>query len=144
MPRVLVIEDYPPLAKVLSIALRRAGFEAVRVGSVSRARHVEGKFDAVIADIDLPDGSGVDIVRDLRASGRAGVVVFYTACREAPELEAAVVLGPIVGKDRPADDVVGIVIDELEAREDLARAVGDAEPGGSKATQRSGMRRRVR
>ena len=89
MPRVLVIEDYPPLAKVLAIALRRAGFEAVRVGSLTRARHVEGIFDAAIADIDLPDGSGVEVVRDLRSSGRVGVVVFYTANQDDADREAA-------------------------------------------------------
>ncbi|MCA9593158.1 MAG: response regulator [Myxococcales bacterium] len=142
MPRVLVIEDYPPLAKVLAIALRRAGFEAVRVGSLTRARHVEGIFDAAIADIDLPDGSGVEVVRDLRSSGRVGVVVFYTANQDDADREAALAIGPIIEKDRPADEVVDVVIDELEVREDLARAVGAPDP--VRPTQRSGTRRRIR
>ncbi|MEZ4372631.1 MAG: response regulator [Polyangiaceae bacterium] len=65
MTRVLVVEDYPPLATVVAIALRRStGHEVVRVGSVQRAAAAVTEhpaFDVVVMDIDLPDGSGVEL-----------------------------------------------------------------------------------
>src|SRR5688572_21742516 len=45
--RVLVLEDYPPLAKVIAIALRRSGHDVERAGSIQRAKASDGAFDAL-------------------------------------------------------------------------------------------------
>jgi DNA-binding response OmpR family regulator len=80
--KVLVVEDHPPLATVVAIGLRRSGHDVVRVGSVKRALETEGTFRCAVLDIDLPDGSGVELAQQLLDDARTECVVFYTATRD--------------------------------------------------------------
>lgn len=74
--RVLVVEDHPDTAEQFARLLRRAGHEVICAGSIKEAQtHVlatPGKnracvFDVLISDLDLPDGSGRDLMRNLAA-----------------------------------------------------------------------------
>jgi DNA-binding NtrC family response regulator len=67
--RVLIIEDEPSLSAALEIALRRRGY-AVDTAASARAglsRMSEGRWDAVVVDIGLPDRNGLELVGVLRA-----------------------------------------------------------------------------
>jgi PAS domain S-box-containing protein len=68
MRRVLLIEDHKPTCDTLIRLLVRRKFEVVGVNSVSEARVAadRGHFDLVISDIGLPDGTGYDLMSDLR------------------------------------------------------------------------------
>jgi len=143
--RLLIVEDYPPLATVIAISLRRSGHEVMRLGSVRRAVVEEGPFDAAVVDIDLPDGSGIELAEYLLAEGRARSVVFFSATRDADARERALRFGPIVDKVDGVEALAGVVAEELEARDQSARAVGD--PDGvvpQRVSGRSGMRRKVK
>lgn len=145
MGRLLVVEDYPPLATVIAISLRRLGHEVVRLGSVQRAVMAEGPFDAAVLDIDLPDGSGCDLAEYLLTEGRARSVVFFSASRDAEARQRALALGPVVDKVDGIEALAGVVADELEASVELARAVG--VPDGvvpERVSGRSGTRRKVK
>jgi len=151
--QLLVVEDHPPLATVVAIGLRRSGHEVVRVGSVERARSCRGTFDCAVIDFDLPDGSGVDLARELFDSGRTRSVVFYTASRDASLRNEAQALGPIVDKMGNLEELLSVVGQELEAldaereqagAEERVQAVGDVTLPAARPSGRSGMRRRVR
>ena len=62
---ILIVEDRKELAQAISIALRMAGFNVDTVYSYSASlKFIENKvYDVIIADLMLPDGSGVDVVR---------------------------------------------------------------------------------
>lgn len=140
MTRLLVVEDYPPLATVMAIALRRSsGHEVVRVGSVQRAEAAAaaaelGRFDLMVVDIDLPDGSGVDLSRRLLALGQVGGCVFFTASRDDGVLRSARELGPVVDKLAPVADLVRVVLEHLShcaeapPADEQARGVVGAAP----------------
>lgn len=65
--RILLVEDHEATLAVLSRLLRRVGHEVVSASRVQEARgHLASqKFDLLISDLGLPDGTGTDLVRGL-------------------------------------------------------------------------------
>jgi len=66
--RLLLLEDHEPTLQVLARLLTRAGHQVVPVGTVAAALAAAkaGTFDAVISDLGLPDGTGFDLMAELR------------------------------------------------------------------------------
>jgi PAS domain S-box-containing protein len=66
--RLMVVEDHPATLDLLSRLLTRCGHTvtAVRTMSEALAAAVAQTFDAVVSDIGLPDGSGIELMRELR------------------------------------------------------------------------------
>lgn len=65
--RVLVVEDNDDTARAMTRLLRAGGYEVRIANTVAAALRVAGAepFDVVISDIGLPDGSGLDLMRQL-------------------------------------------------------------------------------
>ena len=72
--RVLLVEDHPDTAEQFARLLKRAGHEVVCASSINEAetcasvtteQNRPGTFDILISDLDLPDGSGLDLMRTL-------------------------------------------------------------------------------
>jgi CheY-like chemotaxis protein len=72
--RVLVVEDHHDTAEQFAKLLRRAGHEVICAGSIKEAQScalvTSGEnracaFDILISDLDLPDGSGRELMRNL-------------------------------------------------------------------------------
>ena len=68
---ILVVEDHDDTRRVLSRALRRRGFGVTAAGSVAAAseQFASSHADLIICDIGLPDGSGWDLMEELRPHG---------------------------------------------------------------------------
>jgi signal transduction histidine kinase/CheY-like chemotaxis protein len=76
---VLVVEDDPHLRGVVRRVLSQHGYGVRAVGSAADARAVSGDApDLVIADIILPDGNGLDLVRELSARWPSAGVLFIS------------------------------------------------------------------
>ncbi len=82
MVRILVVEDEPAIAESISYALRREGY-AVAIGSTlaDAERELEG-VDLVVLDLMLPDGSGFDLLGQIRQRAN-GVAVIILSSRDA-------------------------------------------------------------
>jgi CheY-like chemotaxis protein len=69
--RLLLIEDHPDTSRVMARLLRDFGYEVTTAGGVADALRVceaaQHPFNIAVSDIGLPDGSGLDLVRQLRA-----------------------------------------------------------------------------
>ena len=110
-PRVLVVDDEPQILRALRTSLRGAGYD------VETAETAEGALaaaamrppEALILDLVLPDGTGIDVLRELRKWTSAPVILL-SAIGEEREKVAAL--------DAGADDYVQkpVGIDELLAR----------------------------
>ncbi len=144
MSRILLVEDYPPLARVAALGLARAGHEVVRAASVAEALAASGHFDGAVLDMDLPDGSGLDVAQELRDAGRVGVIVFHTASPDIRLRRRALAFGPAFLKSDGVDVVIAELSAMLEARRRRARVVGLAEEASTSEVSRSGTRRRTR
>jgi DNA-binding response OmpR family regulator len=65
---VLIVEDHADTARALTRLLRTAGFEVIVAADVASASATveREKFDAVVSDLGLPDGTGYEIMRRVR------------------------------------------------------------------------------
>ena len=84
--RVLVVDDEPSLAELLASVLRYEGWTVQTAGNGADAVRAAREFrpDAVVLDIMLPDISGLEVMRRLRAEIPQVCVLFLTA-RDAVE-----------------------------------------------------------
>jgi two-component system OmpR family response regulator len=84
--RVLVVDDEPDLAEVLSAVLRHEGWQVRVAGDGASALRLAREFtpDAVVLDVMLPDTDGLTVLRGLRAEIPQVCVLFLTA-RDAVE-----------------------------------------------------------
>jgi CheY-like chemotaxis protein len=66
--RILLVEDHEPTRSALARLLVNRHYKIMTAGSVAEAREITGKekIDFVISDIGLPDGSGNDLMAELR------------------------------------------------------------------------------
>jgi CheY-like chemotaxis protein len=70
--RVLLVEDHEATINVLRALLTRAGHHVTTAMTIAGAMHAAGntKFDVVISDLGLPDGTGFELMEDLRNNYR--------------------------------------------------------------------------
>jgi DNA-binding response OmpR family regulator len=127
--KVLVVEDEPAIADVVSRYLERAGYETAVAGTGEAAlgRAEAARPDVVVLDLMLPDIDGLEVMRRLRRDDRGrGAIILLTARGEESDR--------IVGLRLGADDYVVKPFSpaELVARVDavLRRIdpVGEREP----------------
>jgi two-component system response regulator GlrR len=106
MPTVLLVDDSPVVRRVLTVRLQAAGFDVRAEPSATAARAVNpGVFACAVIDIDLLDGSGVDLANELRRQRPTLPIAFFTAGDAADGLQAARALGPVFSKP----DVEGVL-----------------------------------
>ena len=111
MHHVLLIEDEPSIARPLARYLREEGMKVTEGDSVAAARSLIGpEVDLVLLDWGLPDGSGMDLLREWRASGVQTPVIMLTARSD--------LIDRVLGLEGGADDYVSKPFD---TRELLAR-----------------------
>lgn len=110
--RILIVEDDPTLADGLSMGLRLSGFTPELVETCADADEAlaQGGFTAVVLDIMLPDGSGLDVLSRIRARGDRTPILLLTALDQIRDR--------IAGLDLGADDYLGkpFDLDEVSAR----------------------------
>ncbi len=96
--RLLVVEDEPDLLVLMSRALERGGFAVDGAPDLAQADLHLGlaSYDALILDLNLPDGDGLSLLRRLRARGSRLPILVLTA-RDALE-------DRVIGLDAGADD----------------------------------------
>ncbi|GAA1269184.1 response regulator transcription factor [Kitasatospora nipponensis] len=98
--RILVVDDDPTVAEVVTGYLLRAGYAVDRAadGREALERAAEGRPDLVVLDLMLPEIDGLEVCRRLRVDGGGPAVVMLTAKGEESER--------ILGLELGADDYV--------------------------------------
>lgn len=97
--RVLIVEDDPLVARALGRLLMRQGLRVDAVTSCQAARLLDDHYDLGIFDIELPDGFGTNLARELVLRATVRGVVFYTGASYQPLLRRAWELGEVVPKE---------------------------------------------
>lgn len=110
--RILIVEDDPILSDGLVAGLGLCGWAVDEVSTCDDAETAltAAAFDAMVLDVMLPDGSGIELLEKLRARGNRTPVILLTALDETHDR--------IRGLDSGADDYLGkpFDLDELAAR----------------------------
>lgn len=99
--QILVVDDDPEIRKLLARYLEGQGFRILLAASCAelRERLATHKVDLVVLDVMLPDGSGLDMCRDLRRERAAVPIILLTALKEDVDR--------IIGLEIGADDYLG-------------------------------------
>ena len=110
--RVLVVDDDSAVRRSLSTALGRDGYEvlAAEGGNAALAHLAAANVDAIVLDVAMPEPSGLEVCRRLRARGDRTPILMLTA--------RALVDDRVAGLDAGADDylVKPFALAELRAR----------------------------
>src|SRR4051812_42901334 len=109
--RLLLVEDEPAITTPLVEALASEGFEAHVAASASESLELAERIkpDLVLLDLMLPDGSGFDVCRQLRAGSDVPIIMLTARGEEADR---------VVGLEMGADDYI---VKPFSAREVVAR-----------------------
>ncbi|SCJ53282.1 Transcriptional regulatory protein walR [uncultured Clostridium sp.] len=96
MLKILFVEDDLPLALGMEYTLKQEGFDVVHAKNLSEARvqYKNNKFDIILLDVMLPDGTGYELCKEVRGNSEIPII-FMTACDE----EGNVVMGLDLGGD---------------------------------------------
>ncbi len=124
--RVLVVDDEPDLLTLYELTLVREGYDVECAACLAEAWELlqAGAFHAVVTDMRLPDGTGLELLMRLDAAGRGERVVVITAFGSAENAVEALKAG--------AFDYLTKPVDLRHLRAVIASALGRVppEPGG--------------
>ncbi|MBG6070917.1 MULTISPECIES: sigma-54 dependent transcriptional regulator [unclassified Polaromonas] len=103
--RILILDDEPDLRTLYELTLLRQGYHVEAAGTLQQAReHLEAaRFDAVITDMRLPDGLGLELLRELAQQQRAERCVVITAHGSAKNAVEALKAGAFDYLTKPVD-----------------------------------------
>ena len=99
---ILVIEDEPDIRRNLEYNLVREGFKASSVGSLDEANEKlkSKKFDLILLDLMLPDGSGLDLCKKIKSNSETEATPIIILTAKDDEVDK------VVGFELGADDYV--------------------------------------
>jgi two-component system response regulator PilR (NtrC family) len=102
---LLVVDDEPDLRTLYELTLLREGYDIETAGSVEEALlHLKDRtYSAVITDMRLPDGTGLDLLRRLEESGRREKAIVITAYGSAENAVEALKAGAYDYLTKPVD-----------------------------------------
>ena len=94
---VLVVEDEVPMRRFLRSALTTHGFRVIEAGTLAEAEELLTRMppDAILLDLGLPDGDGLELLRRLREWSKSPVIVLSARDRENDK---------VIALDAGADD----------------------------------------
>ena len=100
--KVLVIEDEPDIRKTLEYNLTREGFEVSGCGSIKEAKKLIEipNFSIILLDLMLPDGSGLDLCREVKSNSLTEDIPIIILTAKDDEVDK------VVGFELGADDYV--------------------------------------
>jgi two-component system KDP operon response regulator KdpE len=134
MTMILVVEDDPALVRAITRNLSARGYAARSATTVAEAMVAlhDARPALLLLDIDLPDGSGWEVLRALRAAGHSDVpVVVMSALRPNPRLCDELRADGVLEKPFPMEVLLRQVATLLERSVDLVVPIGaeTAMPG---------------
>jgi DNA-binding NarL/FixJ family response regulator len=126
-PQILLVDDHPSVRSGIKRAIESAGMSccgeaATRSEAFAQIAHKSP--DGVILDLNLPDGSGLDIVQWIRKHSKEMAIVILTMSDEESHLIAAMRAGAsaFVKKSAPLEDVLASLRSALSQPENFNAA----------------------
>lgn len=114
---VLVVDDEPAIRLSVGAKLMQAGYTVLEAGSVQEARkHMPAELDLVLLDHRLPDGSGFELLKEMKLEHPEVPVIMLTAHTSVSHAVAAMTAGAFhyLGKPVDLDELSLLVAKALE------------------------------
>ena len=128
MSKVLIIDDEEKLRNLLARIVKLEGFAVTEAGNIKSARKVIGKEepDVILCDVKLPDGSGVDFIREVKAKHPLIEIILLTAYGNIPDGVQSMKNGAFdyITKGNDNDKVIPLLnkaIEKVELQKKIAR-----------------------
>lgn len=154
--QVLVVDDEPDLRTLYELTLLREGYRVDSAGTLADAwqQLQDRRFDAVITDMRLPDGLGLELLQRMQAQQRSERCIVMTAYGSAENAVEALKSGAFDYLTKPVDlkqfrSVVASAIHDRQApsraalRGAAARSERAAPPASSASSAQSALERLV-
>ena len=120
-PKIVIVDDDPSIRFALTEALRSWEYDPQSAGTVSEATALlaEGYPAVALLDIDLPDGSGLEVLEAIKAENADTIVIMVTGNVNLPNVLAALRAGAhdFVGKPVKLEELRLTLRNALETRE---------------------------
>ena len=131
-PRVLIVDDEADLRELLDITLARMGLDVDCAATLGEARSLFAAADyaLVLTDMRLPDGLGLELVREVAASGKGTPIAVITAYGSADNAVVALKAGAFDYVSKP------VVLDDLRLM--VRSALRLAPPAGTQSAVAGG------
>jgi two-component system response regulator PilR (NtrC family) len=133
--QILVVDDEPDLRTLYELTLLREGYRVEAAGSVSEASQLldAGRFDAVITDMRLPDGLGMQILQRIQQDQRSERCVVMTAYGSAENAVEALKAGAFDYLTKPVDlkQFRSVVASAVQAPPQTAAPAKPPRPAGT-------------
>jgi len=130
-PRVLVLDDEADLRELLEITLLKMGLDVDSAATLREARALfdEREYALVLTDMRLPDGLGLELVREIGASGKGTPVAVITAYGSAENAVVALKAGAFDYIAKPvALDALRVMVRAALKQSESAAAGDGAAP----------------
>jgi len=104
-PQLLVVDDEPDLRTLYELTLLKIGYQVEAAADLASARDwlATQRFDLVITDMRLPDGTGLELVRELSQARRSEKTIVVTAYGSAENAVDALKAGAFDYLTKPVD-----------------------------------------
>ncbi len=101
--RLLVIDDDPGLAEVIELLLEREGYAVQHASTMKHGVELAGtgEFELVVTDLKLPDGTGIDVLRELQRQAPGTPVVVISGRGSVAEAVEAMKVGATDFLEKP-------------------------------------------
>ena len=119
--KILIVDDDRFIRMALGEAVRSWGYETIEAGTVSNARVLFAEHEPPVAllDIDLPDGSGLDLLNEMKEKSPETIAVMITGSVDVANSLAALRGGAhdFIGKPVKLEELRVTLRNALETRE---------------------------
>lgn len=119
--RILIVDDERSIRELLEIFLKKEGFQVTSASSAEEglAQAKSNEFDLIVSDIKMSDMSGIDLLREVRATGFNGQFILLTAFASAETAIQALKMGAydyILKTENFIEELKLVVLNALESR----------------------------
>lgn len=128
VPRVLYIEDHEDTRELVTLVLEQKSYEVVTGSTIETGVALANaqEFDLYLLDSWLPDGSGLDLCKQIREFDQTTPIVFYSAAAYEMDRDLAMQSGAQAYLVKPSapSELCSLVSSLIESHPRYRRAVG--------------------